>query len=219
MKFEGKWRAQFVFLFIPIAVTFWGCNHASPQPSPDPLLPPRTQQIAALERLSETGDLLLRNGRDFTSRLCRNASQTDKSFSHCGIVSRENDSVFVYHITGGEINPRQTVRRDPIDLFCDPGQNDSIGLYRYAFSPAQRKQFMEQIQAFHRQKIMFDLQFDLVNDDRMYCSELVYKAWRRVMPPTQEMPLSVWEQRKYVAIDNLYLHPYAREVKRIGLKK
>ena len=32
------------------------------------------------------------------------------------------------------------------------------------------------VQSLYAKGIMFDMQFDLATDDRMYCSEFVYKA-------------------------------------------
>ncbi len=61
--------------------------------------------------------MVLRTGNDFTSESLRQLSFTDKTYSHCGIASIENDSIFIYHALGGEWNPDEKLRRDPIELF------------------------------------------------------------------------------------------------------
>ena len=53
-------------------------------------------------------------GIDDVSRAARSMNRKDTSYSHCGIVFIENDSVFVYHALGGSYNPSQKLLREPI---------------------------------------------------------------------------------------------------------
>ena len=88
----------------------------------------------------------------------------------------EHDSLFVYHSIGGEWNPDQKLRRDPFELFCNPFENRGFGIFRYNLSPIENTHLINIVQEFYARGIMFDMQFDLASDDRMYCTEFVYKA-------------------------------------------
>ena len=64
-------------------------------------------QIDSVKKMISTGDLIVRTGNDFTSESLRSLNQRNQTYSHCGIASVENDSLFVYHSLGGEWNPDQ----------------------------------------------------------------------------------------------------------------
>lgn len=210
------------FLVCMLMISFFGCRSPEPAPSPGWLSPDREKrafhEIEQLSHMVKSGDLVLRNGRDFTSRLMRDMSRFDKSFSHCGIANLENDTLFVYHIIGGALNPDQKMRRDPFALFCNPYESDLIGVYRYDLPDNDRTGFLRRIDSFYRSGISFDLDFDLESDEKMYCSEMVYKALRPALPAMTEFTLSAYKNKKYVSIDDLYLRGRAREIKRIGFK-
>ena len=91
--------------------------------------------INLYKKIVKTGDLILRTGRDFTSETMKQLSLTDKTYSHCGIASIENDTVFVYHSIGGEWNPNQKLRKDPFEFFCNPYENRGFGIFRYHLTP------------------------------------------------------------------------------------
>ena len=168
-------------------------------------------QINNAQQSVQSGDLILRTGRDYTSEVMRRFSQHDKTYSHCGIASIENDSVFVYHAIGGEWNPDQKLRRDLFAVFCNPYESRGFGVYRYPFNEDQRKQILQNVNKFYRAAIMFDMQFNLNTDDRMYCSEFVYKA----IKPAFLLKTTTINHITFVAIDNLFLDAGCNEIKRV----
>lgn len=168
-------------------------------------------QINNAQQFVQSGDLILRTGRDYTSEVMRNLSRHDKTYSHCGIASIENDSVFVYHAIGGEWNPNQKLRRDLFVLFCNPYENRGFGIYRYSFNNEQKKEMLQNAHKFYKAETMFDMQFNLATDDRMYCSEFVYKA----IKPTLVLKTTTINHITFVAIDNLFPDAYCNEIKRV----
>ena len=76
--------------------------------------------LAAIRSILKSGDLITRTGNDFTSETFRKMNQHDQTYSHCGIVSIEGDSAFVYHSLGGEWNPDQKIRRDLLSVLQNP---------------------------------------------------------------------------------------------------
>jgi hypothetical protein len=163
-----------------------------------------------------SADLILRTGKDYTSRLIKNISIHDKTYSHAGIASWENDTLFVYHAIGGEWNPDQKIRRDVFELFCNPYENRGFGIYRYQISNTQQKSIINYIQDFYHSKITFDMQFDLGTDNKMYCTELVYKTIKRATSDSVNLLTTTQNNRTFVAVDNLFMNPFCGEIKRIS---
>ncbi|MEO6289942.1 MAG: YiiX/YebB-like N1pC/P60 family cysteine hydrolase [Ginsengibacter sp.] len=171
-----------------------------------------------IEKVKENvkqGDLILRTGRDFTSDAMRRLSVNDKTYSHCGIASFENDSLFVYHAIGGEWNPDQKLRRDPFEFFCNPYENRGIGIFRYSFNNEEQEKLLQIVQTLYRRGICFDMKFDLNSDDRMYCSEFVYKSIEMAANYKINLPLTTLNSIKFVAVDNLFMNPYCTAIKRV----
>lgn len=172
-------------------------------------------QIREAKKLVQSGDLILRTGRDYTSDVMRQLSRHDKTYSHCGIASLENDSLFVYHAIGGEWNPDQKLRRDLFEFFCNPYESRGFGIFRYQFNDEGKYKIVKTARKFYTQGIMFDMQFDLATDNRMYCSEFVYKTINKAMRPSPDLKTTTLNHITFVAIDNLFLTPYCREIRRV----
>ncbi|MEJ7673805.1 MAG: hypothetical protein WKF59_14190 [Chitinophagaceae bacterium] len=90
-----------------------------------------------MQPIIHQGDMILRTGNDFTSESLKQLSFTDKTYSHCGIASIENDTIFVYHALGGEWNPDEKLRRDPLKLFCNPEENRGFGVFSFKCNSIQ----------------------------------------------------------------------------------
>ncbi len=147
-----------------------------------------------------SGDLIMRTGNDFTSDVMRKLSLIDKTYSHSGIASLENDTLFIYHAMGGEWNPDKKIRRDPFVLFCNPNENKGFGIFRYRLNGPQMIQFLTNIKTYYEQGVLFDMKFDLATDDKMYCTEYIYKS----LDPILSLPTTTMNGIEYIAPDNLY---------------
>ena len=132
--------------------------------------------IDSAKLLIKSGDIIFRNGRDEVSRAARSMNRKDTSFSHCGLLFIEHDSVFVYHAIGGIYNPGQRLRREPIDSFCAPNDNNAFGIYRYNLNKEQDEKLQSVVTKYYQTGLQFDLYFNYQSDDVMYCSEFVFKS-------------------------------------------
>jgi hypothetical protein len=172
-------------------------------------------QIDTIKRSIATGDLILRTGNDFTSESLRSLNQRDKTYSHCGIASIENDTLFVYHALGGEWNPDQRIRRDPFKSFAEPYSNRGIGIYRFQICEADIKTLMVTVKGLYRMGIMFDMKFDLQSNDRMYCAEFVYKSYLMGTNGKLQFGTSHLGNFEFIGVDDLFLQPMCKEQKKI----
>ena len=172
-------------------------------------------KIDTAKKIVLTGDLVLRTGNDFTSESLRSLNQRDKTYSHCGIASIENDTVFVYHALGGEFNPDQRICRDRFEDFAAPHGNRGIGIYRYGLSAAEIKSLVVTVKNLHAMGIMFDMQFDLQTNDHMYCAEFVYKSYLMGTNGKLQFNVSHIGDFAFIGVDDLFLQPLCTLQKKI----
>ena len=170
------------------------------------------KKIRQLKDSIQSGDLILRTGRDFTSEVMRGLSQKNKTYSHCGIASWENDTLFVYHSIGGEFNTEQKIRRDRYSFFCNPYENKGFGVFRYPVSQLGVKNILETTRKFYKQEITFDIHFDLQSDDKMYCSEFVAKVIEMASAGSIKIPTTQIKNFDFIAIDNLFENQICRKI-------
>jgi hypothetical protein len=172
-------------------------------------------KIDSAQQIIATGDLIVRTGSDFTSESLRSLNQRDKTYSHCGIASIENDSLFVYHALGGEFNPDQKIKKDKFEFFAEPYSNRGIGIYRYPLSQSEINSLMLTVKKLHEMGIMFDTKFDLQTNDRMYCAEFVYKAYLMGTKGKLQFNTSHIDKFAFIGVDDLFLQPLCKQQKKI----
>lgn len=175
-------------------------------------------KIDSVKNFIQNGDMITRTGNDFTSESLRNLNQRDKTFSHCGIASIEHDSIFVYHALGGDFNPDQKIRRDPIDIFAEPYTNKGIGIFRFELPDSSRQLFVSDARELYDNGVMFDMDFDLKTDDRMYCAEFLYKCFVKASNGKLSFNHSHLKQFEYIGVDDLFLNPLCKMKAKIVYK-
>lgn len=160
----------------------------------------------------KSGDMITRLGSDITSELFRQMNQTDASFSHCGIASKENDTLFVYHAIGGEFNPDQKLKRETLYAFGHPAENKGLGVFAMQMNAGQQKTLTQVVQKFYQNQTPFDMDFDFATNDRLYCAEFVAKSYGLAKGDSAWMRFSKRGNFRYVAVDNLLRGKGMKEV-------
>jgi Permuted papain-like amidase enzyme, YaeF/YiiX, C92 family len=215
-----KGPALWLVLFFPFA----GCEQAETN-----MDSAKTQAEYQHERLTDylhrvlpqaniavhNGDLVLRLGTDITSEMIRQLNKTDASFSHCGIASIENDTVFIYHAIGGEFNPDQQLRRESLYSFCHPADNKAMAIYRPGINEQQQQAMLHTARKYYQRRIPFDMAFDYASEDRLYCAEFVAKCLSRAMADSSWVTFTTAGNFSYITVDNLFTSPVMTEIKRI----
>jgi Permuted papain-like amidase enzyme, YaeF/YiiX, C92 family len=154
--------------------------------------------------LVKDGDLVLRLGSDITSEMIRQLNQQDASFSHCGIASIEEDTVFIYHAIGGEFNPDQRLKRETLYSFCHPADNKAMAVYRPRISDEQRHLVLLLARQYYHAGVPFDMSFDYESEERLYCAEFVAKCYSRAMADSSWFKFTTAGTFRYVSVDNLF---------------
>lgn len=170
-------------------------------------------KVEAIKPLLKNGDMVLRTGNDFTSYSFRQLCKKDKTYSHCGIAFKENDTFYVYHAIGGEFNPDQKLKRELLEDFCSAEINKGFGIFRFASLRQQHITHLQKmVQEQYYKGLPFDMGFDLTTDDRMYCAEFTAKMYSRCLEKKQIFDSTTIGTKTFIAIDNLMLHPHCKQI-------
>jgi hypothetical protein len=147
--------------------------HPSRAVSPAPPLRP----LRVAPELFASGDLLFRQGRSLVSRAVL-AADGGSEYSHVGIVSVIGGRIWVIHSAPAEEpGERDGVAADPIATYLAPEKASAAALYR----PRDRAAAITAERAawkFAEARLPFDSDFDLASADKLYCTELVWRAYR-----------------------------------------
>lgn len=132
------------------------------------------------ESLQE-GDIVFRRGTGFASHMVIAANKTG-SYSHIGLLVREENTWKVIHAVPGEPdspNDSDRVKMENIALFFNKERakagaimrikGDSLACYRAARHAVR----------LYRSAVLFDHQYNLNDTSRMYCTELVYHVYKQ----------------------------------------
>ncbi len=188
--------------------------------------------IAFIEKgksLLSTGDLLTRSDDDFESLGLQNFSKKDRTYSHSGIIFKEEDGWFVYHSMAGMENPDACIIREPYDSFVNPVKKTGFGIFRYRLTPVEIIALHTLYKKYYAEKLPFDKSFNLNNDDSMYCSEIIFKSLKKVTGNRVILPTSsltnfkpkttgmrfkntFFKKFDYVGIDDLYLNSFCTKI-------
>ncbi len=163
--------------------------------------------IDSITKLVKAGDIVFRRGADAISDMFCKMNQKDRTFSHLGIVLPHADSIMVYHSIGGEDNPDEKIRVEPFKSFVTPSYNSALGYIRLPLTTPQLKTLETIVKQWHAQQRTFDMKFDLVSDEKLYCAEFVYKAYRLATKDTNLFSTSKAKDLTYVAPDDVLLEP------------
>src|SRR5688572_7543756 len=163
--------------------------------------------VESLDKV-DTGDLILRNGKGLISEFFRNAS-LEKKYSHAGIASRENGTVWVYHILGTPGS--KGLQKVKLEEFCNSTENSGFAIFKYKMEKREKEMLIDYLNTDFNH-VIFDEKFNLQTDDELYCSELIYKAVNFATGNKNLIPVSIFREQRYISIDNLYLNNLAKPV-------
>lgn len=170
------------------------------------------QLLPRLQKYVQNGDIVTRTGNDFTSHSIRSLNRRNTDFSHIGIASIENDSLFIYHALGGDFNPDQKILRQPFLQFVNPLENKAMGIFRFSIPGKKNDSLLARAKRYFLQEIKFDMEFDLSTDDRLYCAEFVAKSIAPDLPASTPFQVSNIGTFRFYGVDDITLHPYIKKI-------
>lgn len=129
--------------------------------------------------LLREGDIIFRRGISLISNI---VLETDSKspYSHVGIIVFDSTKPFVVHAVPEESeNDIDYVRKDPLDLFLRKDRASAFAVYRYYDSTAAYGASLISSR-YYNSKILFDAAFDLFDSKELYCTELIWRAYKEV---------------------------------------
>lgn len=182
----------------------------------------------------QTGDLILRTGTDYASEQIKALSKQDATYSHSGIAFVDSGRIYICHVETDYFHVHNKVKKEPLDSFCNPAKNLGFAVARYTLTEEEKKKFLDYLDQRLTQQVSFDIQFDLATDDKMYCSEMIYKGLaaatnKKILIATDRITdrnkfklikryFKLTEKqivtRDIIPIDHLYLNPWCTVLKR-----
>lgn len=144
-------------------------------------LPPasrETRSLACDPAALQSGDIIFRLGRSLISQLVLSADQ-QSAFSHAGIIKKTGEQAFVIHAVTGESPAGQdVVKMEPLETFLRVDRAAAAAVYRLSESlPGRAEKAVAAAAGYAQQRIAFDSDFDLHTADRLYCTEMVWRAY------------------------------------------
>ena len=133
-------------------------------------------EFDVLSEIVQDGDIICRLGDRFWSQHFRDASITDKRFSHMGIVRINNGIITVIHTEGNTGQGIDYVNEIPIEKFIEIAR--AIGIYRTNGLEGSKISNL----AIEYLGVPFDWQIDMHDDSKLYCTELLYVILKRLIP-------------------------------------
>lgn len=164
-------------LFVGVAMGSAWAFHAGSRGQPDGLAGAVVLKPQDRSRL-QSGDIVFRRGRDAVSGMVL-ALDGRLPYSHVGIVDVEEGRVWVIHASPAEGSETEgKVKREAIEIFSDQERAALIGVYRMPrLTAKEARQVVSAARGYLGRP--FDAGFDLGEDQRIYCSELVWLAYRQ----------------------------------------
>ena len=121
------------------------------------------------------GDLIFRAGHDMVSQIVM-AQNDGAQFSHVGLVLKRDGKTMVVHALPSENGAPGGVVVEPLHIFASVQHASSVALYRM---PDLRRGDVERIKGYVLSQVgkPFDDDFSMADDSRVYCAELVVRAY------------------------------------------
>jgi hypothetical protein len=128
----------------------------------------------------QNGDLIFRRGRSIESQIVL-LSDGNSDYSHVGIVYLRNKKTFVIHsvpVENGE--EYELIKMESVEDFLNEKKAIQFAVFRLEDSLINvTKAASEFAYDCYLNKFRFDNQYDLNSDTKLYCTELIWKAYQQ----------------------------------------
>lgn len=122
------------------------------------------------------GDVLLRRGNSVVSGLIVQAFPGGKGMSHCGILLLHEGRWQVIHSISGAISDAEGIRLEAWEEYSGRARRGELRHVRPRFSMDMAVVRSKSLH-YLAQNTPFDHEFDLSQDDKLYCSELIRSVY------------------------------------------
>jgi hypothetical protein len=127
----------------------------------------------------KTGDLIFRRGKSFASQAVLITDQNSR-YSHVGLVCLVKGKPFVIHSVPYENgNGKDEVKCEKLESFLSFEKASRAGVYRVSgISNSGLEKVVHWAKNAFDARVKFDEDYNLQSDDKLYCTELIWKSYR-----------------------------------------
>jgi len=128
--------------------------------------------------LFKSGDIIFRRGQGILGQALFQVDKTSE-YSHVGIIKMINNRPFVIHASTGEnFGQDAIVIIEDLETFLKTELTQAISIYRLKnIDDIIGSKVANIADQYAQKKIPFDSEFNLKTKDRLYCTELVWRAY------------------------------------------
>ena len=129
----------------------------------------------------KNGDLVFRKGRSIASRVVLITDRAS-SYSHVGVIYMLNEIPYVIHTVPDESeNGIDYVKMEKLSVFfsSEKASRGSVFRLKEQYENSAKLAALT-AKSYFDDKIIFDDAFDLKSENKLYCTELVWKAYQKV---------------------------------------
>lgn len=158
----------------------------------------------------ENGDIICRQGNGFFSGYFKNTSKKEQIYSHVGIIVIHGDSVSVIHSEASELTGIGGVRQESLGVFLR--DISTWAVYRVDTIQPVRDSIVAVAKDYLAKDIQFDLDFDLSDDKKVYCTQLLALSVNKAMQREVIHANGHMGKKVFYAIDDIYLIPEMKPI-------
>lgn len=126
-------------------------------------------------QILQNGDVILRCGKSTESFAVYTADK-NASFTHIGIIIKENEIPFVIHAVP---HKQHYLKKETLQEFLSPENASKYAIYRKKLSLNEQIKITNQALNFYNNRVVFDNKYNLETDKELYCTELILKAYKK----------------------------------------
>ena len=158
------------------------------------------------------GDVIFRRGRSVESYAVLLADK-NREYSHVGIIWIENREQFVIHAVPGENNEEaEYIKKEKIAGFLSKEKASKFAVYRPYLSAQTNEKAAKNALNYYNNHYTFDGQYDLNTDNKLYCTELIIKAFGQVDSQLHNFNSTslnfLFSTKKIILPSNIIEHPF-----------
>ncbi len=174
-------------------------RYDAPAVSSRPRIPYRAPRFSS--ELFRDGDIVFANGKGWRTKIVRLFDKSPRGYSHAGIVRLVGGLPYVVHASP-ELG---RVGMQSMEDFLSFESVDFARVYRFTGDPAVAEAASLRAFEFCALEIPFDDRFDTGNREAMYCTELIWRAYKSAGVDLAE---GNWEFARNPVVQGRVLMPY-----------
>jgi len=139
------------------------------------------KSVLVLSKLNlQNGDLIFRRGTSIESHIVLLTDQNSE-YSHIGMIYKIKDKLFVIHTVPKENDADPGyIKLESVDEFLSNGKAARVAIYRLIQNSSENINIASKYAyECYLKKYCFDNSYDLVTDAQLYCTELIWKAYKK----------------------------------------